>query len=118
MKEIVFKCSGTSGHGSLLLKQTAGEKLAYIIEKMMTRRRSEMKKMEENPELTLGDLTTINLTMLNGGVQYNVVPPLLTATFDVRLSVNENLEAFEKQVSGSKYDVIRLLIIGLFLVFS
>jgi aminoacylase len=29
--------------------------------------------------LTLGDVTTVNLTMLKGGVQYNVVPDYMEA---------------------------------------
>lgn len=32
-------------------------------------RKIESKKLENNPDLTTGDVTTINLTMLSGGSQ-------------------------------------------------
>lgn len=67
--EIEFLCHGQAGHGSLLLKKTAGEKLHYIIDKLMHFRKGEEAKLENNPELTIGDVTTVNLTMLKGGTQ-------------------------------------------------
>lgn len=95
---VTFKISGTAGHGSLLLPNTAGEKLLYILEKMMGLRKQQVQRLENNPELTIGDVTTINLTRIGGGVQSNVVPPLLTAGFDCRLSLDVNHEEFEAQV--------------------
>lgn len=62
-------CTGQSGHGSLLLKNTPGEKIHYIIEKFMGLRKIESEKLENDPKLTTGDVTTINLTMLTGGSQ-------------------------------------------------
>ncbi len=65
----------------------------------MTEFRSrEAKKLEENPDFTIGDVTTINLTMLEGGVQSNVVPPLMTITFDVRITITRSQEEFEAMV--------------------
>ncbi|XP_030378115.1 aminoacylase-1 [Scaptodrosophila lebanonensis] len=90
-----FKASGTAGHGSLLLPGTAGEKLNYIVGKMMELRRSQVLRLENNPELTIGDVTTVNLTRLSGGVQSNVVPPQLTACFDVRLALDVDHRQFE-----------------------
>lgn len=57
-----------------------------------------MARLENNPELTIGDVTTINLTRLGGGVQSNVVPPQLTAGFDVRLALDVLHEEFLAQV--------------------
>lgn len=95
---VYFKCSGNAGHGSLLLKNTAGEKVNYLIGKFMEFRANEVQRLENNPELTIGDVTTVNLTMMEGGVQSNVVPPLLTVVFDVRLALDVDLKAFESKV--------------------
>lgn len=94
-----FVCNGTTGHGSLLLKNTAGEKMRYILDRMMDYRAEQSQKLENNPEFSIGDVTTVNLTILSGGVQSNVVPSSLTALFDCRLAVDVDHEAFEEMVS-------------------
>ncbi len=98
---IHFKCSGTTGHGSLLHKNTAGEKVRILIDRMMDFREQEVRKLENNPDFTIGDVTTINLTVISGGVQTNVVPPLLTLGFDVRLAITQSHEEFENLVNFS-----------------
>lgn len=95
---IVLRCRGTPGHGSLLLKGTAGEKVRYMIDKMMDMRRHEENKLENNPELELGDVTTVNLTMLEGGIQNNVLPPELSVMFDIRLALEVNHDDFLEQI--------------------
>lgn len=62
--DVFIHCTGTPGHGSLLHDNTAGEKVAVVIEKFMARRAQEKKKLTDNPKLTIGDVTTINLTTL------------------------------------------------------
>ncbi|XP_017057398.1 aminoacylase-1B-like [Drosophila ficusphila] len=99
VKRVIFKISGSAGHGLLLMPNTAGEKLSYITRKMMEFREGQVKRLKNNPELQIGDVTTINLTTVDGGVQSNVVPPLLTACFDVRLSHNINVIEFEAQLA-------------------
>ncbi|CAH1738309.1 aminoacylase-1-like isoform X2 [Aphis gossypii] len=91
------KCSGTPGHGSLIHENTAGEKLHYIINKFMNWREQEKLRMK-SCKLNVGDVTTVNLTMLNGGCQINVVPPELTVGFDVRLSVAVDITEIENIV--------------------
>lgn len=91
-------CPGTPGHGSLMHVNTAGEKMSVVIEKFMEMRKYEQKKLEINPNLTLGDVTTINLTKFEGGVQVNVVPPELKVTFDCRVSADTDLETFTKWI--------------------
>ncbi|XP_017131340.1 aminoacylase-1-like [Drosophila elegans] len=93
-----FKFSGTAGHGSLLLPNTAGEKLNYVVAKMMEFRKSQVQKLADDSSLAIGDVTTVNLTQLRGGVQSNVVPPLLEAVFDIRIAVTVDIAAFEKQI--------------------
>ena len=38
--------------------------------------------------------------MLQGGVQFNVVPAELSVGFDVRITPTENLKDFEKMMEG------------------
>lgn len=79
-------------------KNTAGEKLAFIMQKMYEFRKTQVEKMENDPTLEEGDITSVNLTMVNGGVLRNVIPSMFTAMFDVRLVPDFDLKAFEKQV--------------------
>lgn len=79
-------------------KNTAGEKLSYIMQKMYEFRKTQVEKMESDPTLEEGDICSINLTVLNGGVLRNVIPSTFTAMFDVRLVPDIDLKAFEKQV--------------------
>lgn len=92
--EIVSR--GPTGHGSILFENTAGEKLSYVVSKLLDMRKMELEKLKTLP---YGKVTTINLTVLKGGVQTNVVPPELSAIFDIRLDVDIDHTAFENQVS-------------------
>ena len=65
---------------------------------MMNFRAEQQKILKNNPEFSIGDVTTVNLTIINGGVQSNVVPPSLTALFDVRIAVDVDHDAFEEMV--------------------
>lgn len=85
---MAFKINGSPGHGSLLLENTAGEKASYLINKLTEYRSKESQKLKENPELVNADVTTVNLTMLKGGVQSNVIPPMLTVVYDIRLAID------------------------------
>ncbi|XP_037050135.1 aminoacylase-1-like [Bradysia coprophila] len=96
--EIEFICNGQSGHGSLLLKNTPGEKIHYIIDKFAQFRKQESAKLDNHPELKIGDVTTVNLTMLSGGAQANVIPPTLSATFDIRVANDVNVEDLKKTI--------------------
>jgi len=61
---MLVHCPGTTGHGSLLLPDTAGEKVCVIIEHFMDFREQEKKKLDSDPSLTVGDVTSVNLTKL------------------------------------------------------
>ncbi|XP_050305097.1 aminoacylase-1-like isoform X2 [Anthonomus grandis grandis] len=95
---LIIHCPGTPGHGSLLLKDTAGEKVSYILNKFFEFRKQQVKKLADNPNLTLGDVTTVNLTQIQGGVQSNVVPPEMVITIDCRIAVTVDNTQWEKQV--------------------
>lgn len=100
LKPVHFTISGTPGHGSLLLPGTAGEKARKLIDKMMDFRQSEEQRLEANNEMTVGDVTTVNLTMMSGGVQSNVIPPEFKLCFDVRIAHNITIEEFERLVDA------------------
>lgn len=59
-------CPGNPGHGSLMLDNTAGEKIRYIIDKFMDFREKEKAKLKD-PKVKLGDVTSVNLTQLQVG---------------------------------------------------
>lgn len=65
ISDLHIHCPGQPGHGSLLLNNTAGEKVAYILNKFYEFRESEKKKLKDNPEYTIGDVTTVNLTQIH-----------------------------------------------------
>lgn len=97
--EVQFLCHGTAGHGSLLLKNTATEKLLYCMNRMSEFRSNESKRLDDsNGALLIGDVTTVNLTVFEGGVQSNVVPPMVSALYDMRLALDVDLDAFEETV--------------------
>jgi hypothetical protein len=62
--DMLVHCPGTTGHGSLLLPDTAGEKVRIIIDHFMDFREQEKEKFDSDPSLTVGDVTTVNLTQL------------------------------------------------------
>lgn len=95
--QIEFIFNGHSGHGSILFDDTPGEKLSFVASKFMEFRKEELKKLNEL-KYPYGNVTTINLTVLRGGVENNVIPAQMRATFDIRISINTDLEEFEHQV--------------------
>lgn len=96
--------TGAVGHGSQFIQNTASQKLQKVIQTLMAYRDSEELrlvtglKQDGHSPLTLGDVTTVNLTMLNGGVQYNVVPDKMSAGFDIRVSPLVNLKKFRAKL--------------------
>uniref|UniRef100_A0A8C9FJ78 N-acyl-aliphatic-L-amino acid amidohydrolase n=1 Tax=Pavo cristatus TaxID=9049 RepID=A0A8C9FJ78_PAVCR len=87
---IKVKCMGSPGHGSRFITNTAAEKLV----------REWGQWLKSNTSLTLGDVTSLNLTMLEGGVSFNVVPSEMAVGFDVRIPPTVDLKAFEEQVAA------------------
>lgn len=43
-------------------------------------------------------MTTVNVTMINGGAQSNVLPPEISVMTDFRLSIDVNHDEFEAMV--------------------
>lgn len=73
--------------------------MAAILTEFARFRSAEVARLAADPTLTIGDATTINLTMLSGGVQVNVVPTSMRISFDIRLPVTVQHEDFERMVS-------------------
>lgn len=93
-----MKCRGNSGHGSLFVEDTPGKKVQYLINKFMNWRDAEEQKLKNNAELEIGDVTTINLTMISGGNQINVIPNEMVLVFDIRVAVDVEEDEYEQRV--------------------
>ncbi|XP_041447275.1 aminoacylase 1, gene 1 S homeolog isoform X1 [Xenopus laevis] len=97
---ITVHCGGDPGHGSRFIENTAAAKLHSVISRFLEFREKEKNRLLSDPNLTLGDVTTVNLTRVSGGVSFNVVPSEMTATFDLRIPPTVNLKEFERQLEG------------------
>jgi len=93
--ERLISCKGNPGHGSRFVEGTAGSKAHYLMNKLLTFREKQRKILEADSKLTLGDVTTVNLTMMEGGVQMNVIPNQFKIGFDIRITPTTNLKQFE-----------------------
>jgi len=91
------KCIGNPGHGSKFIENTAAEKMQKVVNKFLAYREEQKQLLENNPNLTLGDVTTVNLTLLSGGVQVNVVPAEISIAFDIRVPPTVDYEKLMKE---------------------
>jgi len=106
---IRIKAVGPTGHGSRFIENTAVEKIMKVINKMLTFRKEQFDELQRGMSkcgIKLGDVTTLNLTMLKAGVtsdggknfSLNVIPTEAEAGFDIRIPPTVNLEEFHKQL--------------------
>jgi len=79
-------CPGDPGHGSRFIENTAAEKFRHIVNSFLSFRDEQEAKLKADPKIGLGGVTTLNLTIVQGGVQFNVVPDKMVASFDVRIT--------------------------------
>lgn len=93
-------CEGNPGHGSMFIEGTAAEKLQKIINNFLSWREVEKQKLADNPCLKLGDVTSINMNIIKGGVQGNVVPAEMYAQFDIRIPPTEDLVALKQKIQN------------------
>ncbi|CAM9217824.1 unnamed protein product, partial [Discosporangium mesarthrocarpum] len=105
---ILVKATGPTGHGSRFVKDTAVEKLLKLCNKALKFRQEQEEALGHTggcshaTAKTLGDVTTLNLTVLRAGVSLdggktysiNVVPTEAMAAFDVRITPNMPPEEF------------------------
>jgi len=97
---VKIMCPGAPGHGSRFVENTAGPKAQYMINKLMEYREKEKKRLDANPDFTLGNVTTVNLTAMQGGVQHNVIPEKFVLSFDIRITPTTNIAEFESMLRG------------------
>ncbi|KAF9414303.1 adenylate cyclase [Podila epigama] len=102
---IKVTATGPTGHGSQFIQDTAPSKLLKVIEKFMNLRNEQEKLLEiglhhDGKRYTLGDVTTINLTFLQSGIQYNVIPMEATCGFDIRVSPFFDMKEFQATLEG------------------
>jgi aminoacylase len=93
-------CIGKPGHGSLFIENNAAEKLRRFINSALELRDHEEARLKSDSSLALGDVTTVNMTMIQGGVQQNVVPSELKATFDMRIPPTADVAKFELMIKN------------------
>lgn len=97
-RTVRFRCHGSTGHGSYFHANANGPKVRYIIDKLMSFQESERLRLKDNSNLDIGEVTTVNLTMLEGGTQQNVLPTTVTLVFDIRVAMDVNIIEFENRV--------------------
>lgn len=110
--------TGNTGHGSRFIENTAVEQIIEIANKALAFREGQkaalhgssddakhmncahavaakkrrMAKTQNGTQMTLGDVTSLNITTLQAGVRagdtfvYNCVPPVAKCSFDIRIS--------------------------------
>lgn len=70
----------------------------YVTNKILEWRTSEKNKLSQG--LDIGQVTSVNMTILNGGCQLNVVPPELFAGFDVRLAIDADFHDLKYTITN------------------
>ncbi|XP_055269914.1 aminoacylase-1 [Moschus berezovskii] len=90
--------TGKPGHASRFIEDTAAEKLHKVVSSILAFREKERQRLQSDPQLKEGAVTSVNLTILEGGVAYNVVPATMSASFDFRVAPDVDLKAFEGQL--------------------
>eukprot|EP00996_Jenningsia_fusiforme_P000611 NODE_1548_length_1497_cov_15.716160_g1397_i0.p1 GENE.NODE_1548_length_1497_cov_15.716160_g1397_i0~~NODE_1548_length_1497_cov_15.716160_g1397_i0.p1 ORF type:complete len:425 (+),score=72.70 NODE_1548_length_1497_cov_15.716160_g1397_i0:90-1364(+) len=108
---VLVKSRGPTGHGSRFIKDTAVSKLINVANRAMAYRAEQEALLgdggcKHSVAKKLGDVTTVNLTMLragdssDGGKTYpiNLIPTEATAGFDIRVSPSLALEEVSRML--------------------
>jgi aminoacylase len=89
-------CRGNTGHGSRFIEKTAAEKMQRLINVVLAYREGQKEKLKKCSCSHLGDVNTINLSMIHGGLAMNMVVPEINITFDIRISPTTDLNEFDQ----------------------
>mmetsp|Transcript_130001 Transcript_130001/g.404373 ORF Transcript_130001/g.404373 Transcript_130001/m.404373 type:complete len:441 (-) Transcript_130001:69-1391(-) len=107
---ILVRATGPTGHGSRFIRETAPQKLLRMAERALHYRAEQEAQLghdahgcKHGTAKKLGDVTTVNLTMLRTGVSQdggrswclNVIPTEAEAGFDVRIPPSLKPKDFE-----------------------
>ncbi|CAG7785755.1 unnamed protein product [Allacma fusca] len=98
--QVKFTAKGNTGHALRFIEDTAAEKLQTVINKMLDLRCKEKKRLESDSNLGMGSVTSVNMTILQGGLQINIVPPELSASFDLRVTPKWDISDALKFLDG------------------
>ncbi|KAE9547093.1 hypothetical protein FO519_009695 [Halicephalobus sp. NKZ332] len=94
------RISGSPGHGSLFIENDVGTKLKTFLDIVYAFRQEEKERLKNsNGRLTLGDVVTLNVTKIGGGVQVNVVPDEFIIEMDIRIPPGV-VRTFEDTIKG------------------
>jgi aminoacylase len=130
--------TGNVGHGSRFIDETAVEQLVELANKALAFRQGQRAALHDNPKhencahavaakkkKTLGDVTTLNITTLQAGVQvgntyaYNCVPPVAKCSLDIRISphvpptdISDMLDQWCQECSRSDKNKVTWEVIG------
>lgn len=95
--ELNLKIKGPTGHSAVMVENTAAEKLGFMLNKFHEFRKTQMKILEKDP-LNFKESTSVNCTIIHGGIQVNVVPSEFILSVDARLAPDMNNDGFEKML--------------------
>ncbi len=115
---VKVQANGNTGHGSRFIETTAVEQVIGVVNKALQFRQQQKDILHgvgshagcshavaKKRAATLGDVTTLNVTMLRAGVQaggkdvINVVPPTAEAGFDIRISPHVDPKVIVEQIT-------------------
>ncbi len=120
---------GPVGHGSRFIKNTAIDKILASAQRFLNYRATQEALLAESGAhgncLKLGDVTTINLTMLHSGVtadggktySLNCIPSKAEAGFDIRLPPTVDLAKFEDLLKVSVIPNASMVLLRLNMLF-
>lgn len=98
---------GAAGHASTMPQGTAMERMLRLLNRIYAYRTEQQLRLKSEPP---GMTTSINVTMIEGGRQVNVIPDIIVASIDMRVppdehdTVNELLEGWS--ADGVKLEVV------------
>lgn len=105
---VTIKATGNTGHGSRFISNLAVEKILSVSNKAMKLREEQRQELinsggcSHSVAKKLGDVLTLNLTVLEAGVKtnekyaYNVIPDKAMAGFDMRVPITFPLKDVRK----------------------
>ncbi|XP_070509480.1 aminoacylase-1-like [Chironomus tepperi] len=98
---VEFTITGSPGHGSIMLHNNAAVKLQKLLTKFIEYRDSQINRIDNPLDIkTAGTVTSVNITMINGGLLSNVIPSEYIMTVDIRVALDIDHEEFIKMFEG------------------
>ncbi|XP_031762935.2 aminoacylase-1-like [Galleria mellonella] len=98
--QIKVDCYGEAAHGSTFpaTNSTATGKCRNVIDALLKFREEQYIISTRATIFDAGVYTSVNLNRLNGGTANNIIPSVVSLTFDIRLGTRVNEDAFQAQL--------------------